>query len=236
MSAAPRARRGEIYTVPANAFRLGFVDPEGALVLSSDEWNDRMGSATAALVYVDAPGHPRPSRSVDIGDGYYVDCGHLHAIDHDLLDPNDPWEPVTSEQMLAVGVQAHLHLSISDLVNGTLDDEYTPLPTREHVPRRGAARWVDYPTPYNGHSFVILSSRRANDRNNTATCLLLTSKTNKPGREKWEVAVPGGCVVVGDVFTFPLEDFSVDVKSGFSEALDTTVLTNIGHAISVGLP
>ena len=223
-------RRGEIYSVPENEFVLGFDDPEGALVLSIDEWNDAMSSCTCAFVYNFGTTPPFRPGLVDVGDGFYVDTAHIEPLEHALL-LDGPWDPrITAEQLFLIEQYVREHLSIDDLKAGTPDELFAVPPGHAWFPQRGIVRIADHP-PGRPHGYLILSAAESNSHHGCVACLMLTSKT-KHSRAEWEVAQPdGGAIVVGDVHTLKNEAFNSMMPRELPATFDEATLREVAEGL-----
>lgn len=178
-------------------FVLPGARAEAAVVLSEDDWNLRTRDAVIVPVFR-APGSAESNVRVALDDELVADCTRVQNVAQEYL--GDSREPCAREVLTRIRLGVRIYLDLDRLM---AMKPHSPLrPRSDWWPRQGQVRHADIPEVPGEKMFCIVSDDDWNSRPTTSYsgAVRLTSK-KRDWRGRWEVEVPGGCVVAGHLYS-----------------------------------
>lgn len=184
-SKRPPYHRGQIVEVD-----LGGA--EAAVVVSESHWNTSTHSPVVVPLYTNIKPNVLRPRIPRIG---VADCTRPITMQEKHLGKSvGRWSPPVEA---AVRLALRAMLNIDTLISGAVPTP-PPASSAPWFPRFGDIHYSLHPLAGESKMFVIVSDDAWNQRHAFALGVRLTSKT-KPWRLQWEVPLPGGPAVVGDL-------------------------------------
>lgn len=168
------------------------------LVLTEDAWNERVRDSVVVPVF--ATEDPRVNLfRVEMAAGLVADCTRVQSIPHKFFGrrvgtcPEEPWTRAR------IGVRKHLDIDARIAGRRRMSVRTT---RTDWWPRQREIFFATRPDTPGDKLHGVISDDAWNSRPAATYCttVRLTSRGPKEWRRRWEVPVPGGWVVSGDLY------------------------------------
>lgn len=168
------------------------------LVLTEDLWNERVSDSVVVPVF--AVENPKINLyRVEIAAGLVADCTRVQSIPHKFFGrrvgvcPEKPWK------LARIGVRKHLDIDGRIAKRGRVSVATT---RADWWPRQREIFFATRSEMPEDKLYGVVSDDVWNSRPAATYCttVRLTSTESKEWRRRWEVPVPGGWVVSGDLY------------------------------------